>query len=116
MTPQSRLAAIRERLSRATPGEWIAAGLYPDQSFVAVGPDIVCKCDGHNHKAHTNLIAHAGGTDGDLAWLLGIAEAAEKYLAECDNPVPDYVYRRALRSALSQALSAYDTAKGKDNG
>lgn len=46
------------------------------------------------------------GTPADrLAW------AADQYLKEVDNPVPDYLYRRNLREALRKALTEYQDSK-----
>jgi hypothetical protein len=36
----------------------------------------------------------------------GIKRAVLAYLSECDNPVPDYNYRRTLRNQLRQMVGA----------
>lgn len=37
-----------------------------------------------------------------------LQKAVRAYLSECDNPVPDYNYRRTLRNQLRQMVGAPD--------
>lgn len=37
-----------------------------------------------------------------------LREAAREYLSECDNPVPDYGYRKILRDHLRKLVGASD--------
>lgn len=36
----------------------------------------------------------------------GLKKAVLDYLSECDNPVPDYSYRRRLRNELREMVGA----------
>lgn len=116
MTPSDRIAAIRERLSRATPGEWrLMEGIRtiwvdaPDAHHSICDMDVIRPpSDRPVARLDGDLIAHAGGADGDLAWLLGIAEAAE-------NLVVEYGYLHTLDCdcavhKLMRAFSTYDAA------
>ena len=40
-----------------------------------------------------------------------LAQVADEYLKEVDNPAPDYLYRRTLRERLRNALAEYQESK-----
>ena len=73
-----RLAEIRARLQRATPGPWEASpeedGVYADSSMVTSRPRSCSVARGIEEPRDAELIAHAPA---DLAWLLDRLADAE---------------------------------------
>lgn len=41
-----------------------------------------------------------------MSTLLTVAKAAAEYIAECENPAPDLIYRGVLRKCLIEEIKA----------
>lgn len=86
MTPEQRIAEIKERLAKATPGPWTRVersnyGREPHAGSIASGAlsvaNLIAKIedDGQNVEADADLLAHSPD---DIAFLLGQLDAARE--------------------------------------
>lgn len=83
-----RLRAVRERVAAATPGTWVTDAA-------------VERWEG------TILIAHAGGTDGDLAFLAGLVERLAARVAAAHEAGRKEVIEAQIRSRGSVVAEMY---------
>ena len=132
----TRLEQIKARLAKATQGRWVRdiddlAVWTPDYLLIADCAPISRSADMTEDQqgANADLIAHAGGTDGDLAWLVARYEASlkadfprERELVAIAEAALLVKQTKHLSSfwhnvdALSEALAAYQAAKESHNG
>lgn len=106
-----RLDEIEQRVKAATPGKWrwlpwhIAEGNPQVRAKDKNGVEyLMCEVSSDRDAA---LIAHAGGTEGDLAWLLGEVRSARARAEKAESECSALRQRvEALEAALKDAQGA----------